>query len=335
MGMDESRLQAEWQVWLAENLALGVPEEDVLQVLAEAGVEPGLARRELESMGTHPAFQACQRLARHYGGLEALLDLYSDLRRGDGGWSLERRKDLSAEEFFARYYFGHRPVVLQGMMEDWPARTQWTLKSLRERFGHVVIEVMTGRDANPDHASQYERHRTQMTFAEYVRRVEAGGETNDHYMVPRNDNWRREGLQALTKDVRAPRGIIDPALNPDMLTLLLGPAGTVTPLHHDNLNVLLCQVMGRKHVKLVPSFERHRVYPRKGTFSHVDAARPDLERHALYSEATVLETVLEPGEMVFIPVGWWHWVRALDVSASVTFHQFQVPGGNTHLSPPP
>ncbi|RJS24199.1 cupin-like domain-containing protein [Corallococcus sp. H22C18031201] len=335
MSVDGSRLQTEWRIWLAENLALGVPEEDVRQVLADAGVEPGLASQELEVLRAHPYFQACQRLARHYGGLEALLDVYSDLRREDAGRELERRKDLGAEEFFARYYFGHRPVVLQGMMEDWPARSRWSMKDLAARFGHVVVEVMTNRDTNPDHASQYERHRTQMTFAEYLRRVETGGETNDHYMVPRNDNWRREGLRGLTEDVRAPRGIIDPSLNPDMLTLLLGPAGTVTPLHHDNLNVLLGQVMGRKHVKLIPSFERHRVYPRKGTFSHVDAASPEMERYPLFAEATILETVLEPGEMVFIPVGWWHWVRALDVSASVTFHQFQIPGGNTHLSPPP
>ncbi|MBB5874415.1 ribosomal protein L16 Arg81 hydroxylase [Allocatelliglobosispora scoriae] len=109
----------------------------------------------------------------------------------------------------------------------------------------------------------------------------------------------------------------------------------MTPLHFDNSSVLLCQVLGRKHVKLVPSFERHLVYPRGGTFSSVDAARPDLDRHPLFAEATVLDVVLEPGQAVFIPVGWWHWVHALDVSATVTFHHFQVPGANHKIATPP
>ncbi len=39
--------------------------------------------------------------------------------------------------------------------------------------------------------------------------IAEAGETNDFYMVPRNDNWRREGLRLLREDVRAPRGIID------------------------------------------------------------------------------------------------------------------------------
>jgi hypothetical protein len=144
----------------------------------------------------------------------------------------------------------------------------------------------------------------------------------------------RDGLAPLREDVRAPAGIIDPSLKPEMMTLLLGPAGTVTPLHHDNMNILLTQVLGRKHVRLVPSFQRHLMYPRYGTFSHVDAQAPDPRAFPLYAEADVVEAVLEPGDMVFIPLGWWHWVRALDVSATVSFHHFLVPGGNTYLPPP-
>ncbi|MGW0434342.1 cupin-like domain-containing protein [Micromonospora sp. NPDC003197] len=152
-------------------------------------------------------------------------------------------------------------------------------------------------------------------------------------MVARNENWQH-GLRPLSEDIRPVPGIIDPALLPETVTLLLGPAGTVTGLHHDNMNILLCQVMGRKHVRLVPSYQRARVYPRGGTYSHVDAAQPDLDQHPAYGQATVLEGVLQPGDALLVPAGWWHWVRALDVSATVSLHHFQVPAGNHYLHPP-
>ncbi|CAM3708557.1 cupin-like domain-containing protein [Corallococcus sp. ZKHCc1 1396] len=334
MNEDKSLLRPEWRQWLAENLALGVGPEDVEQVLMGAGVDPALAREEMAAVRQHPYFQACLQVARHFGWLESLMDVYSELRAQDGGRQLEVREGIAPEEFFRRYYFGHRPVVLRGLMKDWPALQKWSPSYFRERFGAVEVEVMMGRDANPEHAAQHDRHRTRMPFADFLDMVESGRETNDYYMVPRNDNWRHEGLSPLREDLRAPAGLIDPSLQADMMTLLLGPAGTVTPLHHDNMNILLGQVLGRKHVKLVPSYERHRVYPHRGTFSHVDAGQPDLTAHPLFAQASVLETVLEPGDMVFLPVGWWHWVKALDVSASVTFHHFLVPGGNTHLDAP-
>jgi quercetin dioxygenase-like cupin family protein len=42
--------------------------------------------------------------------------------------------------------------------------------------------------------------------------------------------------------------------------------------------------------------------------------------------ASILEVVVEPGEFLFIPVGWWHWVKALDISISVSFTSFDVKG---------
>jgi ribosomal protein L16 Arg81 hydroxylase len=43
------------------------------------------------------------------------------------------------------------------------------------------------------------------------------------------------------------------------------------------------------------------------------------------AEATRKEVVLSPGEGLFIPVGWWHHVRALEPSLSVSFTSFGAP----------
>lgn len=43
------------------------------------------------------------------------------------------------------------------------------------------------------------------------------------------------------------------------------------------------------------------------------------ERFPLFESAEYVEGVLGPGECLYIPRGWWHYVRSLDVSASVSF----------------
>jgi ribosomal protein L16 Arg81 hydroxylase len=107
--------------------------------------------------------------------------------------------------------------------------------------------------------------------------------------------------------------------------LWFGPAGTVTPLHHDTSNILLAQVAGRKRYRMIPASEWQYVYNSRGVFSDVDAEKPDLNRYPKFRNATIIDIVVEPGEALFVPVGWWHQVRALDVSMTISFTNFVFP----------
>jgi ribosomal protein L16 Arg81 hydroxylase len=108
----------------------------------------------------------------------------------------------------------------------------------------------------------------------------------------------------------------------------------VTPLHHDEHSIVFAQVFGRKRFKLIPPFDGPRLQARRRYYSAIDPEHLDLERHPELAGATVLDVVVEPGDMLFLPVGWWHWVRALDVSISTTFCSFRVAGRNTVLRTP-
>jgi ribosomal protein L16 Arg81 hydroxylase len=73
------------------------------------------------------------------------------------------------------------------------------------------------------------------------------------------------------------------------------------------------------------------MYVRNEYYSAVDPERADLDRYPLFGEAAVGDVVVEPGDGLFLPAGWWHWARALDVSISATFSSFRVDGRNTQL----
>jgi ribosomal protein L16 Arg81 hydroxylase len=48
------------------------------------------------------------------------------------------------------------------------------------------------------------------------------------------------------------------------------------------------------------------------------AAQPDFDQHPLFEKATVCDFLVNAGEILFIPKGWWHHLESLDISVSIT-----------------
>ena len=49
------------------------------------------------------------------------------------------------------------------------------------------------------------------------------------------------------------------------------------------------------------------------------STRPTCTVTPTFKDVKVLEVVVEPGETMFLPLGWWHQVRSLDVSLSFSY----------------
>ncbi|RUS17504.1 hypothetical protein BC937DRAFT_89897 [Endogone sp. FLAS-F59071] len=122
----------------------------------------------------------------------------------------------------------------------------------------------------------------------------------------------------------APPEYPSPPATPDgvITNAWFGPHGTVSPLHHDPYHNLLAQVVGRKFVRLYAPREGENLYPFEGMMgntSQVDVENPDYTRFPAFVSAEYVECILSAGEMLYIPPKWWHYVRSLDASFSVSF----------------
>jgi ribosomal protein L16 Arg81 hydroxylase len=84
---------------------------------------------------------------------------------------------------------------------------------------------------------------------------------------------------------------------------------------------LFCQLYGRKRLLLVPPLALDMYEAAESLYSGLD---PEVQG-ALPSSAPHWQVTLEPGEALFIPVGYWHHVRALEVSISLALNGFNRP----------
>lgn len=109
--------------------------------------------------------------------------------------------------------------------------------------------------------------------------------------------------------------------------LWIGTRGTVTSLHSDPSDNLLCQVAGFKYFRLYGLDQTAYLYAtvQRGNntnsfgTSPVRVEAPIPPGHALFERAEYVEGVLAPGDMLFLPKSVWHYVRSLTTSVSVNF----------------
>lgn len=311
----------EWRRWIAENLILGCHADSLVQVLVEKGVATQAAIAEVAAAADSPYLQGAERLRQRLRKRDWVLDIYRKLNRLRPV-TVERHHRLPAATFLSDFYRANQPVIVTGMMDDWPAMTRWNLDYFRQRFAGREVEVQFGREADADYELNSVAHRRRMGFGEYVELVRRAGRSNDFYMTANNDSLNRLALAELWDDIVQVPEYLGGAAG-DGGFLWFGPAGTVTPFHHDLTNNFMAQVMGRKRLRLIRACDIAHVYNQRHCFTPVDGRQIDLDRFPDMATVQVLECVLAPGEMLFLPVGCWHFVEALDVSATVAFTNFR------------
>jgi Cupin-like domain len=327
-------MPANWQQWIAENRLRDCDPASMLATMRLAGVPPALAAGAIAHVEHDPVFRAARQHQQLQRKLESVVaNVQKMWELAPGYTTIEKRPLCSNDEFVARYVAGCRPVVFTDVARDWPALARWSAADLKARFGAHDVEIQAERTADARYEENKLQHRKTMRLGDFVDQVLAGGATNDYYMTANNEVLRRPEFAPLLADVGTLPAFCDRAQLAARSSFWFGPAGTVTPLHHDTIMLCHTQIVGRKRWRFVSPLQWPLVYNHSGVFSAVDVDRPDLARHPAFAQATVLEVVVEPGETVFLPLGWWHQVRSLDVSLSFSYSNLALPNHYQYADP--
>ncbi|XP_057508957.1 lysine-specific demethylase JMJ30-like isoform X2 [Actinidia eriantha] len=161
-----------------------------------------------------------------------------------------------------------------------------------------------------------------ITFSQFLERIQSN-ESSSAGPTYLAQHPLFDQIQELRKDILIPDYCFAGGGELRSLNAWFGPAGTVTPLHHDPHHNILAQVVGKKYVRLYPASVLEDLYPHSESMlsnsSQVDLDNIDMNKFPKVQDLEFMDCILEEGEMLYIPPKWWHYVRSLTISFSVSF----------------
>lgn len=224
------------------------------------------------------------------------------------------------EAFNADYFKPKKPVLLKNTIKHWPAMQKWRdpnylLKAAGNRF--VPIEI--GSNYTTDNWSQ-----EMSKFKEFfVRQFGSEKDSNEIEYLAQHELF--DQIPTLKDDIRIPDYCCLGKNEPHEIDIKawLGPEGTVSPMHQDPKHNILCQVFGSKKVILASVADSEFLYAHPSKMlentSELDAENIDFEKYPLAKNAKFYHLKLQEGDALYIPPKWWHFIRSLNKSFSVSF----------------
>lgn len=208
-----------------------------------------------------------------------------------------------------------RPVLIAGAIDDWQALSLWSPDYFKARHGSRPVRVLD-RVYSLRRDARYET----MELRAYVDKMRNGPDSQRYYL----EQWDPFSYAPeLKAHVRSPAYVrASSALPP---RCWMGSPGVLTPLHADLFHNLFAQIHGKRSVLLVRSKDGRRL------------GQPALHDEAVYSEPPLdiesvearqrltalgvhaIQCVLEPGDLLFVPGGWYHQVRSLTETIMANF----------------
>ncbi|CAN5544635.1 hypothetical protein BH11PSE7_BH11PSE7_34640 [soil metagenome] len=217
-----------------------------------------------------------------------------------------RRARLTPDQFEAQHRLARRPVVLQGMVDDWPALRTWSFGHFARHYGNAQVTVDAYNSARAREMSLHQ-------FVSLLEQPPAQGSApiylQEWYYKAADPQLARDTPELDVAEYDFRKALYGEATSTNH-QLWAGQRGGVTILHQD---AYLVDVM---HIQLVGE-KRWIVMAPEARLDCLEDGTPDFARLAAEPATQLMQCTLSPGEVLFLPSQWWHRVELLSDSIGV------------------
>ncbi|MBZ4188252.1 cupin-like domain-containing protein [Niabella beijingensis] len=236
--------------------------------------------------------------------------------------ALDKFDHLSPEDFKKNYYQKNKPVVIRDLARQWPAYHKWNW----DYFINIVgdREVGVYNNVKSDSYTPINTADAYMKFGKYLNMVKKGPVELRIFLF----NIFQHAPQIVT-DFTWPDAYMKGFVKKFPM-LFVGGEGSITHMHFDidMSHILHTQFIGKKRVLLFPFEEQHKLYRKPWeVLSLANYARYydnfDYEKFPAAKNAQGYEVVLEHGDTLFMPAGYWHHMEYIDAGFAMSLRALQ------------
>lgn len=225
---------------------------------------------------------------------------------------------ISRDTFYKEYVNKEKPVLIKSLTKNWSA-LDWSGEYFKQNEGRVKLAVKTG-DVS-------EGKRESMLLSNYIELLKNYEEELNQGNNPSNPGYLHDIpffhiFPKFKKDIEPFPVHLFPKWYwhnwHNYIQFFMGATGSLTPLHFDTLgtNNLFFQVVGSKRFILVPASQKDLCYIEGWRWAKFDPSNPDYDKFPKAKNADIMEVIVGPGDILFIPSGTLHQVHGLSHSIS-------------------
>ncbi|WKW47156.1 cupin-like domain-containing protein [Myroides sp. JBRI-B21084] len=227
---------------------------------------------------------------------------------------IERVTKLTKKEFIENYYKKQKPVVITNQIEDWPAFTKWNLDFIKEIAGNKTVPLYDSRKT--DYTKKVNEPDFKMTMAEYIDILEKGPTDLRIFLY----NLMKD-VPSLKNDMRWPD--LGLRLIKSLPLVFFGGEDAKVFMHYDIdlSNIFHIHFSGNKQCVLVDPAQTKYMYRLPYSWichEDINFDNPNFERFPALQKITPYRTNLQHGEMLYMPEGWWHYMKYLTPGFSLS-----------------
>ncbi len=221
---------------------------------------------------------------------------------------------LSKKEFMRDYFKPQLPVVIEGYAKKWPAYSKWSLDYMKEVAGEKTVPLYDDRPV--DYKDGFNEPHARMQMGEYIDLLKKEPTKFRIFLW----NILKEVPQ-LQNDFSYPDFGL--RLMKGLPMLFFGGAESYTFMHYDIdlANIFHFHFEGKKQCILFNQSQSGYLYKIPHsliTREDINFAKPDLDKWPALKRAKGYIAHLEHGDVLYMPEGYWHYMRYITPGFSMS-----------------
>lgn len=232
--------------------------------------------------------------------------------------AIPRVENISKEEFIEKYYKPQRPVLIEGLTKNWEAFHKWNLDYIKENAGDQIVPLYNNEPTKGKQNSA--EPATKMKMQDYIELIKT----------------KPTDLRIFFYDLKArlPE-LLDDFEFPDiglkffkrLPILFFGGEGSKVLPHYDMdlADLVHFHFQGTKSVMLFSPDQTKHLYKipfAVHNLETIDLDNPDFEKYPALQYVEGMHTTMKHGDALYMPSGYWHYIKYLDGGFSMTLRAF-------------